>query len=374
MKKIILGVTMGGSSRLLDGQAAYFINKGYDVYLMSANHYKEKLFCEREGCIHLPVDIEKEINPLKDIKAVGQIIKHLRKIKPDIINVGTPKMGLLGLLGAKVCGVKNRIYTCRGLRYETETGKKLQLLKAMEKLTVKISKKTIYVSQSSLKKSVKDGIADLNKSIVIGEGGSNGVNLKTFRRDTIDNNERQKILNKYNIEGKIVIGFVGRVSQHKGAFELVDAFEKVYEHNLDARLVMMGHVDCSDSFKQKYEAHPGIIHIPFQDNVALYMSVFDIFVLPSWREGFPNVPIQAAAMGIPVIVSSATGCVDAVNEKVNGSIFPVKDKNALLAILLEYVNSPILRQEHGMNGIEWAKKFTSETIWEGLDKVYREMI
>lgn len=373
-KKIILGVTVGGSSRLLDGQVSYFIEKGYEVYLMSPDHFKEHLFCEREGCIHLPVAIEKEISPVKDLKAISQIVKHLKAVKPDIVNVGTPKMGLLGLIGAKIAGVKNRIYTCRGLRYETETGVKLKILKAMEKLSVKLSVKTIYVSPSSYKKSLKDNIADEKKAVIIGKGSSNGVDINTFDREKVNTSEREQLVEKYNLSGKIVIGFVGRVSQHKGAFELVDAFEEVYKLHPDTRLIMMGHIDCPDEFKERYETHPGVIHIPFQDKVALYMSLFDIFVLPSWREGFPNVPIQAAAMGLPVIVSNATGCVDAVNEGYNGLVFQKKKSKELKKALLKYVENSDLRKKHGANGRLWAENFTSTTIWDGLEELYKELL
>lgn len=192
-KKIVLGVTVGGSSRLLDGQVSYFIQQGYQVYLMSPDHFKEHLFCEREGCIHLPIAIEKEISPLKDLNAISQIVKHLKTVKPDIVNVGTPKMGLLGLIGAKIAGVKNRIYTCRGLRYETETGVKLKILKAMEKLSVKLSVKTIYVSPSSYKKSLKDNIADEKKAVIIGKGSSNGVDINTFDREKVNTSEKRTI-------------------------------------------------------------------------------------------------------------------------------------------------------------------------------------
>jgi glycosyltransferase involved in cell wall biosynthesis len=100
------------------------------------------------------------------------------------------------------------------------------------------------------------------------------------------------------------------------------------------------------------------------------MSLFDIFVLPSWREGFPNVPIQAAAMGIPVVVSNATGCVDSVKEGFNGKIYSVKDENQLAESLLTYIENPELREVHGQNGIVWAKEFQPKTIWNGINAIY----
>src|SRR5690606_32444207 len=106
------------------------------------------IFCEKEGITHLPVDIVADIHPLKDIKSLFQIIKIFRKIKPDIVNVGTPKMALLGLIAAKLLGIKQRIYTCRGLRFETEKGLKRFILLMMERLSVALAHKVIYVSPS----------------------------------------------------------------------------------------------------------------------------------------------------------------------------------------------------------------------------------
>ena len=369
-RKLILGVTVGGSSRLLDGQASYFKELGYEVYLISQDHFKEPIFCQKEGIKHLPIKVVPDINPVMDVISLIQVIKQFRKVRPDVVNVGTPKMGLLGMIAAKMLGVKTRIYTCRGLRFETEKGIKRWILEKMEKYTVSLAHKVIYVSPSLKNAALKYGVSQPQKAYVIGEGSSNGVDTTAFKRETIDPDKRKELISKYQLENKLVIGFVGRVTQHKGAFELVESFEKIYEKYKETRLILMGHIKCEPDFENRFQSHPGIIHIPFQDDVPLYMSLFDIFVLPSWREGFPNVPIQAAAMGIPVIVSNATGCIDAVNDGVNGTIYQVKSQKELHDALEKYVEAPQLRTEHGKNGIEWAKRFTKEKIWNGIQKIY----
>jgi glycosyltransferase involved in cell wall biosynthesis len=149
----------------------------------------------------------------------------------------------------------------------------------------------------------------------------------------------------------------------------VEAFEKLHQEHPNLRLIMMGHIKCDDNFESRFRSHPGIIHIPFQDEVPLYMSLFDIFVLPSWREGFPNVAIQAAAMGLPVIVSDATGCVDSVKHGVNGSVFKVKDSMAFYETLNKYIQDPELIRRQGQNGIIWAQCFDNKKIWSGIQKV-----
>jgi glycosyltransferase involved in cell wall biosynthesis len=370
-KRLILGVTIGGSSRLMDGQAAYFKSLGYEVYLISQDHYKEKLFCEREGITHLPVTIDNEISPLKDLLTLFQITKHFKTIKPDIVNLGTPKMGLLGMIAAKFLGIKKRIYTCRGLRFETETGLKRRILVAMEKWTVSMAHQVIYVSPSLLKAANRSGVAQINKSIVIEFGSSNGVNTLDFDFSKIDKQQKTALVDKYQLANVITIGFVGRITQHKGCYELVEAFENIYQNHPNVRLIMMGHIKCDIVFESRFRKHPGIIHIPFQDDVPLYMSLFDIFVLPSWREGFPNVPIQAAAMNIPIVVSDATGCVDSVNNNINGMVFPVKNTKELEITLLKYIEDENLRNIHGLAGEDWANKFTNKIIWDGINNIYK---
>jgi len=354
----------------LDGQAAFFKKLGYDVYLISQDHYKEKLFCEKEGIKHLPVDIVAHIHPLKDLVALFQIIKHLLIINPDIVNAGTAKMGLLAMFSSYLLGIKKRIFTCRGLRFETESGVLRWVLMGMERLTVALAHQVIYVSPSLKNAAIRYGVANSSKAIVIAQGSSNGVDISSFNRSRIDPVERNNLLEKYELRGKLVIGFVGRISLHKGVYELVDVFEDLYEKNASIRLILMGHIKCDASFEKRFRGHPGIIHIPFQDDVPLYMSLFDIFVLPSWREGFPNVPIQAAAMGIPVIVSDATGCVDSVSEYETGLTFKMKDVSDLKSKLSNYIDNKSLRLKHGDSGVNWARLFDSQSIWDGIFKVY----
>ncbi len=372
MKKLVLGVTVPGSSRLLDGQARYFISKGYEVYLLSPDHPKEYKFCAREGCIHLPVNIEREINFLADIRTIMQIVKHLRHVKPDIVNLGTPKMGLLGIIAAFLLRIPNRIYTCRGLRYESETGVKRAILRAMENLTVMLANKVIYVGHSLRQSAINNRTTDLKKSFVIGNGSSNGVNLNYFARTTIDEEVRNSLLAKHSLTSKFVIGYVGRVSLHKGSVELVEAFDQLFKSNKSIALLMIGHMGCSEQFERRVRAHPGIVYLEFLDNVPLYMSLFDLFVLPSWREGFSNASIQAAALGLPVVTSTATGCVDAISPDFNGKLFEMKSVPQLKEAIQIYIDNLELVKQHSANSLTWAKKFKSEVIWDGIDQVYNE--
>lgn len=374
MKKLVLGVTVGGSSKLLVGQVSYFIEKGYQVYLMSPDHEKERQFCNKEGCIHLPVPIEKEIAPLKDLKALFSIIGHLRKVKPDIVNVGTPKMGLLGTMASWMLGINRRIFTCRGLRYEGDQGFKRILLMAMERLSVFFASDVIYVGHSLMRKAIKYKTADVTKSHVIGQGSSNGVNLQYFNPDRISEEDRQRVIGELDLKGKTVLGFVGRISKSKGSYELYKVFDKLWQNgHKEIVLILIGHKDCSETLEKQIEDHPAIIYLTFQEDIALYMSVFDLFILPSWREGFSNVSIQVAAMGLPLITTDATGCDDSVKDGYNGTIFSVRSEEEMEKAIKKYFDNPSLIKEHGENGKEWVQLFRPELIWDGLDEIYSNL-
>ena len=371
-KRLILGVTIGGSSRLLDGQARYFRELGYDVYLISQNHEKEYDFCLKESITHLPVNISNQINPAKDLVALYQIVRHFNRIKPDIINVGTPKMGFLGILAGWLTGIKTRIYTCRGLRYETEAGLTKWILRSTERITVTLASGVIYVSPSLLSSAIRNKTSLVSKSVVLGNGSSNGVDLSVFNRRSINDDDRKKLKQKLGLEGKFIIGFVGRISKHKGVREIVQVFEQINPDHPETHLLMMGHTNHEKDLEARIDANHNIIRIPFQDNVPLYMSLFDILVLPSWREGFPNVSIQAAAMGLPVIASNATGCIDSVNNGINGIVFEKHNVDELKDAIIFYLKNPEIKQKHGQAGIEWAKQFRNDLIWNKLHELYSQ--
>ena len=208
-KKLIVGITAPGSVILIAGQLRYFKDLGYQTYLMAPNHERVVDYCRNEGCVHLPVDLEREISLLKDLKALYQVIRHLRKVKPDVVNFGTPKVSLLGMIAAKLLGVKNRIYTCRGFRFEHETGMKKAILVGMEKITARFAHKIICISNSVRELGLDNGIFSAAQSLVIHKGSSNGIDLERFNPNQInavDSADLKKQLG-YD-ESHFVFGFV----------------------------------------------------------------------------------------------------------------------------------------------------------------------
>lgn len=377
MKKLVVGITAPGSVILIAGQMKYFKSLGYETYLMAPMHERVVDYCEREGCTHLPVNLEREISPVKDAKALLQVIKHLKRVKPDVVNFGTPKVSLLGMIASKILGIKNRIYTCRGFRFEHETGTKKTILVAMEKLTARFAHQIICISKSVQDLGVDQGIFSADKSLVIHKGSSNGIDLERFNPKLISNEQKHSLKQELGLkEDDFVFGFVGRLVDRKGIKELYEAFSNLYNNNHKLQLLVVGpieHSQISDtSLIDQMNQHPAIHLVGTQKDVPLYLSVMDVFCLPAWWEGFGNVSVQAAAMGLPVIATDVTGSKDAVSKDYNGLLIPVKSTQLLQQAMIELYNDEAKRKELGSNGIEWAKNFDSKIIWDSMNDLYQK--
>ena len=374
MKKLIIGITAPSSVILLKGQLKYFNEKGYDCYLLAPKYERTLSFCKKEGCTLLPVNIKREISPMYDLMALLAIIIHFTKVKPDVINVGTPKMGLLGSLAGWLTGINNRIYTCRGYRFEHEKGFLKKLLLFMEKMASAAAHEIICISDSVRELGLKHKLFTPDKAVVVNKGSSNGIDIGRFNPDNVSDQEKNKLIEKLNVNNAFVYGYVGRLVDRKGINELYEAFVNLKDRYDTIKLIVVGPVErnqISDlSIIKKMEDHPDIIMTGKQLNVPLYLSIMDVFVLPAWWEGFGNVLVEAAAMNVPVLSTTGTGSRDAVNDGFNGLLVPAKQVEPLTKAMERLYNDDELRAKLGSNGRVWAKNFDSEIIWQGMHELY----
>lgn len=377
-KKLVVGITAPQSEYLLRGQLAYF-SQFYQVYLLAPDAERVRTICEREGAIHLPISIQREIKPWQDMITLIQIVKILYKVKPDIINLGTPKVSLLGMMAAWLVNVPVRIYTCRGFRYEHEVGWVKKMLIAFEKFISWAAHRVVCISKSVQELGIKDAVFDEKKSLVLGYGSSNGVDLELFNPAAI--HEKEKVLLKKDLQlnHAFTLGYVGRLVDRKGISELYQAFTRLYKKNQQIRLLVVGR-PYFDQIKDKslmeaYAKHPGIIMVGLQplEKIPLYLSVMDLFVLPAYWEGFGNVLIQAAAMGIPVLSTDVTGCKDAVRHDFNGLLVDGKSVAALEEGIQFLISHPQTLEKFAANGLLWTKNFEPILVWKGLHALMEDM-
>lgn len=372
-KRLFVGITAPLSVVLIKGQLRYFANNGYDVFLLAPKTIETVEFCQGEGATLLPVPIQREIAPLNDLRALVTIIRHMRKYRPDIVNVGTPKMGLVGSIAAWWLRIPRRFYTCRGFRFEHEKGFKRFLLKKLDKLAIHISHKVICISASVEKLGITEGLFSKQNSIVFGNGSSNGLDLAFFNPDNYSKSIRQDLKSKNGVTAKFIFGFVGRIVDRKGINELYDAFLQINRDYPNTHLFVVGKANLEQvgdsTLLKRLEMDVNVTLTGYVNNVNDYMAMFDIFVLPAWWEGFGNTLIQAAAMGLPIISCDVTGCRDAVKHGFNGVLIPPKNTTVLKEKMLEVMQDEG-RYVFGENGKKWALKFDSKVIWSELRLLY----
>lgn len=377
MKKLVVGVTHPTSISLLRGQLKFMSEHGFQVFLMADGSKNLDSFCKEENCTYIPIHIKRNISLFNDIRTLFEVLIALKKIKPDIVNFGTPKMGLIGILASFFLKVQLRIYTCRGFRFETTKGVLRTLLIGMERLSGKCSTKVICISPSLCEQAIELNIFSQEKMCLINKGSSNGIDLNLFSADNIDLAKRKNVLLHNDLANSFVYGFIGRICKDKGIKELYEAFSKIYNLNESSRLVLIGKIeDKSDKiFLLNLLNHPGVIHLGVIPKMELptYFSIFNVFVLPTHREGFGNVLIEAAAIGIPVITTSVTGAKDAVRNGYNGILVPLNDVVGLERAMLQLQNNNEMRKEYANNGFMWVQNFKQEIIWNGLLNIYNAL-
>lgn len=376
-KRIVLGVTASKSHVLLKSQLKFYVSMGYEVYFMSPYSEDTEFFCLNEGARFIPINIRREIHIIQDVYTLFVLIKKIRKISPHIVNFGTPKMGLLGGLASYLLKIDKRIYTCRGFRFETEHGFKKGLLKYMERLSGKCAHKILCISLSLKTKAIKEHIFPEKKIVIINKGSSNGVDLNLFSKNNINEKARKKIIEQYSLSDSFVFGFVGRIAEEKGIKELYQAFCTLREKYINIKLLLIGGRDefspeCN-TLMNSIEQDTSILYLgkKQKEELGTYFSIFDVFVLPTWREGFGNVLIEAAAMGVPIITNNVTGAKDAVSNGFNGILVEKQNVDQLFTAMEKLYLNTSLRIKLGLNGLEWARNFDQQTIWNGMLSLYK---
>jgi glycosyltransferase involved in cell wall biosynthesis len=366
---------------LLSGQMRYMNENGFEVIMVSAAGKEIDEVTANEDCPHHIINMTRKITPVADLKSLWQLYRFFKKEKPAIVHSHTPKAGLLAMLAAKFAGVKVRIHTIAGLRFMTSSGFTRKILVFMEKLTGRAATH-VWPNSFSILKYVQDNkLVAAKKLQVIGLGSSNGINLNRFNALALQPSKEEELKKQlqYN-ENFTYLLSVGRIVKDKGIDELLVSFDKLYLQNAGLRLILLGSFEedldpVSDKAKKILREHPGIIHINWSDEVAYYMHLAHILIHPSYREGFPNVLLQAGAMGCPVVCSRIEGNIDIVEDKRTGLIFEAKNETDLIEKLTFALEHRDLMKSYAA---ELQKKvltnFDQGLVHELIKKKYLELL
>jgi len=378
--RILFIVTAPPTTRFLSGQLAYLKARGFEPVICSAPGDRIRQTAENDRVEFYEIPMQREMQPSHDIVSLWRLFRLVRKIKPTIVNASTPKAGLLGMICAWLCRVPIRVFQQRGLRLETCQGMKFVILRIAEKITCLCAMRILCNSDSIRHKMSEGKFASMEKLTVLGHGSSKGVDCLRYSINPENMLAAATIRDQYAIShGAPVIGYVGRIVKDKGIAELIEVFKIVLHRYPQARLLIVGKEETGDPINREnfewMKQNPNVILTGRCDNVIPLYNLFDVLVFPSYREGFPNVVLEAAAMGVPTVGFNATGVVDAVADGETGFIVPMKDTVAMADAVLKYLDDPKLRFKHGLNGRKRIiRDFQPPMLWEAYYQEYCELL
>ena len=345
--------TIPESLRFVAGQAAYMKTKGFESHAVSSPGPVLTQFSMEESVPIHAVSMARRITPFRDLVALFKLWRLFRILRPHIVHAHTPKGGLLGMLAARFAGVPVRIYHMHGLPFITATGLTRRILMATETVSCRMASQVLCVSRSVRSMAVDLQLSSPGKIHVLLQGSCNGIDAETeFNPDRLSPSVRGEVRRRYGIPAdSTVVGFVGRLARAKGLVELSDAWGRLRNEHPDLHLLMIGPEEPGDPpplvVLDRLRADPRV-HFAGEnwDTPPLYRAM-DILVLPTHREGFPIVLLEGAAMALPIVATRVTGCLDAVQDGITGTLVPAHDPKALADGLHRYVRDPFLRRRHG---------------------------
>lgn len=365
---------------LLKGQLKFLSENGYEVHAASSDGREVDDLYKNEGRImHHILPMKRSVNLVSDLFALIRLYMLLRKLRPQIIHSNTPKAGLLAMLAGCLAATPIRIHTFTGLIFPYKTGAFQKLLILMDKITCLCATR-IYPEGEGVKKDLKKYNITDKPLKVIANGNLNGIDLDYFSPGIIPIEQQHCLRRHLNIaENDFVYIFVGRLVGDKGINELIESFRQLSSAEKNVKLILVGLPETdldplSPSALAEIGRNDNIMAVGFQSDVRPYFSIADVLVFPSYREGFPNVVLQAGAMGLPSIVTDISGSNEIIVNKRNGIIIPVKDVNAICEAMKLLKDDTILRShliKEARPLIE--SRYDQRVVWKAILSEYKAL-
>lgn len=379
MKLIRTSTIAFSLDHLLKGQLA-FLAKHYDLTAVSGEDEYLDVVRKREKVRTFSIKMEREISPFKDLKSLFLLYRFFKKEQPQIVHSITPKAGLLSMLAAKAAGVPIRVHMFTGLIFPTKTGTMQKLLIQMDRILCWAA--TIIIPEGNGIKEDLIAYKITSKPLqILANGNVNGIDVSHFDPALYDLNDKQALRKKLKIKNDdFVFVLVGRLVSDKGIHELIEAFKNIHENVKSCRLILVGPLEpergaLSELTLNEIESNSHIISVGYQEDIRPYLAISDALTLPSYREGFPNVVMQAGAMGLSSIVSDINGCNEIIIEEENGLIIPSKDSESLRVAMLRLMDDEILQQKLSLNARAMiVDRYEQSKVWVALVEKYEELL
>jgi glycosyltransferase involved in cell wall biosynthesis len=332
-----------------------------------------------DGVHVLTVPMERDPAVLPDLRALGNLGRALRNIGPDVVLTATPKASLLGTLAARANRVPLVVHLMWGLRSETLRGHRRAVVMALETVATQFSHRVIANSRSLGAELVRLGMVRSRNLTVLGAGSSHGVDTSRFRPRLLGASPRTAAIcaRLDGLGSGPVIGFVGRINLDKGVSVLLKAVEELWATGVSCRLMLVGATEDSSLSSGIADARGRgrpILQLENQDDTFPYFQAMDIHCLPTLREGFPNVCLEASACGLPTVTTDATGAVDSVIPGVTGLIARKNDVESLASTLRILLVDHEMRIRFGAAAREWVgREFEAELVCGRHEQYVRQL-
>lgn len=375
-KKILRACTVPQSIGFVVGMIPD-LTKEYEVGVLSSPGEEWAMLDKYGDAVkRLEVPMERHISPLRDLRSLWRLVRVFRRERPDMVHSMTPKAGLLCMLAAWITRVPVRVHMFTGLVFPTATGLKRRILMATDRLTCACATHVLPEGEGVKRDLLDNGIT--RKPIkVLGYGNCRGIDLDRFDPTLPEIQAEAAKLRKSKVFTFIAIG---RLVGDKGINELVAAFSRLNRELPATRLILVGPQEkeldpLSPATLSEIESNPAIEAVGNQADVRPWLIAADCHVLASYREGFPNVVIEAGAMGLPQIVTDINGANEIIVEGKNGTIVPPRDSDALYQAMKRMINDPDWRPQLDANARQMiASRYEQGYVRRCLYDFYKEIL